>query len=453
MGLCQGAGPSVGVLLANLRRDWRSYSGYDWQRSRAGVRVDADLVLIHGFWSSPATWDRLISRMRDDPDLAGQRIHAFGYESPKLRWPGSPVRVPDYDDIAQSLPAYLAAHAHATTSIGVVTHSQGGLILQRFLAWMLTEGRGRELARLRLAVMLSCPNEGSEYLRSIRAATGFSHHPQAGQLDILSREVGEARRIVLRQVVNATAIDERHCPIPVHVYSGRSDNVVRRESAQSVFPSAEVLPGNHFSILDPEAPGNLTAPTLRRHFLETLTVCIPSDRTAEAVKHLLRTDVPASPARPGQPGKPARPGSPATENSADTVQASPLSLPAADQRPTGQAWIVEVSSDTYQEEVVRRSFKVPVLVEMWDESRGPSGRPNPSLERLAMDSAGMWVLAKINTDVSARLQAPLRAQRVPTVAAMIRGQIVDGFSGSNLTEAELRRWIDRVLRIARRLGL
>jgi pimeloyl-ACP methyl ester carboxylesterase len=242
--------------------------------------MDADLVLVHGFWSSPATWDRLISRMRDDPDLARLRIHAFGYESPKLRLPGSPMRIPDYDDIARSLPAYLAVRAPGITPIAIVTHSQGGLILQRFLAWMLTEGRGRELVRLRLAVMLSCPNEGSEYLRSIRAAAGFGHHPQAGQLDVLNREVAEARRIVLRQVVNATAIDDRHCPIPIYVYSGRSDNVVRRESAQSVFPSAEVLPGDHFSILDPGARGNLTEPTLRRHLLETLTSSSPANPAA-----------------------------------------------------------------------------------------------------------------------------------------------------------------------------
>jgi pimeloyl-ACP methyl ester carboxylesterase len=65
------------------------------EECRGEAQVDADLVLIHGFWSSPATWDRLIYRMRDDPDLVGLRIHAFGYESPKLRWPGSPVRIPD----------------------------------------------------------------------------------------------------------------------------------------------------------------------------------------------------------------------------------------------------------------------------------------------------------------------------------------------------------------------
>jgi len=233
--------------------------------------VDADLVLMHGFWSSPTTWDRLIPSLRDDADLAGLRIHNFEYESPKLRWPASPARIPDYNDIAQSLPAYLATHAPGSTPIAMVTHSQGGLILQRFLAWMLTEGRGLELSRFRLAVMLSCPNEGSEYVRSIRAVVGFSHHPQASQLDTLNREVREARRIVLRQVVNATTLDDRHCPIPIFVYSGRTDNIVRRESAQSVFPNAEVLPGDHFSILNPEASGNLTGPTIKRHLIDALT--------------------------------------------------------------------------------------------------------------------------------------------------------------------------------------
>lgn len=237
--------------------------------------VETDLVLIHGFWSSPATWDRLTRRMREDPDLRNLHIHPFGYESPQLRWPGSPARIPDYNDIAQSLPAYLATYTPSTTPVAIVTHSQGGLILQRYLAWMLGEGRGPELGRIRLIVMLSCPNEGSEYLRSIRAVIGLSHRPQAGQLDVLDREVGEARRIVLRQIVNATTLDDRHCPIPIYVYSGRTDNVVLRQSAQSVFPDAEVLPGDHFTILDPATPGHLTLPTLKRHLLNI--TALPTD--------------------------------------------------------------------------------------------------------------------------------------------------------------------------------
>jgi pimeloyl-ACP methyl ester carboxylesterase len=239
--------------------------------------LDADLVLIHGFWSSPGTWDRVIRRFTEDPDLSGLRVHCFSYSSPKLRLPFSPVRIPAYDDIAQALPAYLDAHTAPDAPLAFVTHSQGGLILQRYLAWMLSEGRGRDLARVRLIVMLSCPNEGSEYLASIRAVAGFGRHPQARELSTLAQTVADTRRIVLRQIVNATTVDQRQCPIPVHVYAGTSDNIVRRVPAQSAFPQAATLPGNHFSILDVDAPQNLTYPTLKRSIKSMLAQPFTTD--------------------------------------------------------------------------------------------------------------------------------------------------------------------------------
>src|SRR5205807_1015686 len=118
----------------------------------------------HGFWSSPATWDKLCQRFHTDDAVRGLRVHRFPYESPKLSFPLSWTRVPDYDDIAQSFVNYLSEYADQSET-AIVTHSQGGLILQRFLAWMLNEGRGRELARIKLIVMLAGPNGGSEYLR------------------------------------------------------------------------------------------------------------------------------------------------------------------------------------------------------------------------------------------------------------------------------------------------
>ena len=79
--------------------------------------------------------------------------------------------------------------------------------------------------------------------------------------------------------MNASSLDDRHCPIPIYVYSGRTDNIVIRQSAQSAFPYAEVLPGDHFSILVPDSPGSLTVPTLKRHILNAITdakVTIPT---------------------------------------------------------------------------------------------------------------------------------------------------------------------------------
>ncbi|GAA4260452.1 hypothetical protein GCM10022255_089160 [Dactylosporangium darangshiense] len=246
--------------------------------------VNGAIILIHGFWSSPDTWAKLIDRIEADDELRSLRVHAFGYESPKLRMPLTPARIPDYNDIAQTLATLYSVQLQSEPRVAIVTHSQGGLILQRFLAWMLNEGRGRELTRLKMVVMLSCPNEGSEYLRSFRAAARFHRHPQARELGVLTKEAAESRRTVLRQVVNARGVDERQCPIPFHVYSGRTDNVVTRTSAQSAFPSVGALAGDHFSILDPDAPGNLTFSTLRKHLLDDLGSPPPAaaDGTAEA---------------------------------------------------------------------------------------------------------------------------------------------------------------------------
>jgi tetratricopeptide (TPR) repeat protein/pimeloyl-ACP methyl ester carboxylesterase len=228
--------------------------------------IDADLVFIHGFWSEPSTWDRLIRRAEADEDLRGLRIHPFGYESPKVPRPGATTRIPDYDDIAQSLPAFLRHRCQGDTAI--VTHSQGGLILQRYLAWMLDHGRGRELARIKLIAMLACPNEGSEYLGTIRSVAGFGWHPQARDLKVLSGKVIETRQKVVDRVIYADGVDDYRCHIPIYVYAGRTDNIVKRETAQSIFPYAESLPGNHSSILDPDVPGHLTFEVIKGHLLD-----------------------------------------------------------------------------------------------------------------------------------------------------------------------------------------
>jgi Alpha/beta hydrolase family len=102
--------------------------------------VDATLVTIHGFWSSPATWDRLDAIWNADEQLRGLRIHPFPYPSPKRPLlPLSMKRVPDYDDLAQTLATEYRVGLAEASNVAIVTHSQGGLILQRFLAWSRTD--------------------------------------------------------------------------------------------------------------------------------------------------------------------------------------------------------------------------------------------------------------------------------------------------------------------------
>jgi hypothetical protein len=234
--------------------------------------VDATLVTVHGFWSSPSTWDRLRAVWQADDELEGLQIHGFGYPSPRRRpLPFSWTRVPDLDDLAQMLASEYATVLGRASSIAFVTHSQGGLILQRFLAWMVSEGRAQELARIRTVIMLACPNSGSQYLASIRRALGYGRHPQAGDLEVLSKQVTDTQRAVLARIVNASGVNDHQCRIPFHVYAAGSDAIVPAASAQAAFPGASTLAGNHFTILDPAASGNRTADIVKHHILTDLT--------------------------------------------------------------------------------------------------------------------------------------------------------------------------------------
>jgi pimeloyl-ACP methyl ester carboxylesterase len=239
---------------------------------------DKNLVFIHGFGSSETAWLKLINCIRDDPDLSEVRTLAFSYPSPRtLQLRILPTRVPGYSDIAQMLKSYLDATVQ-DGDVAIVTHSQGGLILQRFLAWMLNEGRGLELTRIRLIVMLACPNEGSEYLSPVRTVAGLRRHPQARELRPLNTEVIEVRRKVLSDIDKAEGASPHHCKIPIYAYAGGQDNVVTTGSAQDVFSHIGVLPGNHSSILDPDAQNNITFDTLKRLFQEHFLVPTETER-------------------------------------------------------------------------------------------------------------------------------------------------------------------------------
>ncbi|WP_073496358.1 tetratricopeptide repeat protein [Actinacidiphila paucisporea] len=224
------------------------------------------VVLVHGIRSGPKAWDPLRKLIAADKGLGFASTLAFSYATGLKRV--HPLRVfPGIDTAADSLREYLATEAGAYEHLVLVSHSQGGLVVQRCLARMLGDGRGRELARVRRVVMLACPNNGSELYLSLRRTVLGSGHPQESQLRPLNEQVTHTLRTVLRDAVNATGVTDRTCPIPFSVYAGESDGVVRPASAQSVFPDAAALPGDHATILKATTADHRTFTTLRRLLL------------------------------------------------------------------------------------------------------------------------------------------------------------------------------------------
>lgn len=221
------------------------------------------VVMVHGIRSGPEVWDPLCRLIAQDERLAFAEPLQFRYATGVRRL--HPLRVfPTIETVADSFKEYLATEAGEFTRLMLITHSQGGLVAQRFLARVLADGEGRRLARIRRLVMLACPNNGSELLLSLRRNVLGLGHPQERDLRPLNDQVNATLRTVLRDVVHATAVSDRTCPILVSAYTGESDRVVRAVSAQSVFPDSAALPGDHSTILKAKDAGHRTFTTLRR---------------------------------------------------------------------------------------------------------------------------------------------------------------------------------------------
>ena len=114
--------------------------------------------------------------------------------------------------------------------------------------------------------------------------------------------------------------------------------------------------------------------------------------------------------------------------------------------------VVEVTEATFQAEVIDRSFQVPVLIDLWADWCQPCKQLSPILEKLANEAAGAWVLAKIDTEANPRIAQALQVQSIPTVYAVIGGQLVPGFQGA-LPEPQVREFVGAVLSAAQQANL
>ncbi|MYW92764.1 tetratricopeptide repeat protein [Amycolatopsis rubida] len=105
--------------------------------------------------------------------------------------------------------------------------------------------------------------------------------------------------------------------------------------------------------------------------------------------------------------------------------------------------VLEVTEATFQS-VVELSLNQLVVVDLWAGFSEQCQQLTEVLERLAGESGGAWVLAKVDVEANPRIAQAFGAQSVPTVVAIAGGQPVDAFSGA-LPEPEIRKWLGSLL--------
>jgi putative thioredoxin len=128
---------------------------------------------------------------------------------------------------------------------------------------------------------------------------------------------------------------------------------------------------------------------------------------------------------------------------------------AGDGAPAGSpasAFVIDVTEETFNNDVALRSRTTPVIVDLWADWCGPCKQLSPVLEKLANEANGAWVLARIDVDANPRLAQAFQAQSIPMVVAIIGGQMVDAFLGA-MPEAQVKQWLDQVLAVGDQLGV
>ena len=108
-----------------------------------------------------------------------------------------------------------------------------------------------------------------------------------------------------------------------------------------------------------------------------------------------------------------------------------------------QNYILELTSENFQEILLQGNYPQPIVIDFWSE-RAPENQVSARLLNIAQSLNGQVVLARLNCDRHPELVQQFGVKSLPTVAIFKDGKPVDSFVGDQ-DEAAIRELINRHL--------
>jgi putative thioredoxin len=106
--------------------------------------------------------------------------------------------------------------------------------------------------------------------------------------------------------------------------------------------------------------------------------------------------------------------------------------------------MIEITDKEFHEKVLKKSLKVPIVVDFWASWCTPCQILGPVLERLEKEYKNKFVLVKISIEENKETAKTYEVMSIPSVKMIKNGKMVAEFTGA-LPEEVVREWLDRNL--------
>ena len=108
--------------------------------------------------------------------------------------------------------------------------------------------------------------------------------------------------------------------------------------------------------------------------------------------------------------------------------------------------MIDITLANFESDLIKASLQQPVLLDIWAEWCGPCKALGPVLEKLEVEYAGRFLLAKVNADeqqeIAGQLSQMFGVRSIPFCVMFVGGQPVDGFVGA-LPPEKIREFLDK----------
>ncbi len=114
--------------------------------------------------------------------------------------------------------------------------------------------------------------------------------------------------------------------------------------------------------------------------------------------------------------------------------------------------VIDVTTDGFESLVLKASETIPIIIDVWATWCAPCKQLSPILEELGLEYAGRLLIAKVDADAEPSISQALQVQSIPSVFAVIKGQLIPLFQGAYPKE-QIKQIFDKLLELAAEQGL